>query len=468
MKHAFIHKQGSPRLLLIFAGWGMDQRVFEHLRRPGYDIMAVWDYTLPDMDWSCVDSYAEICVMAWSMGVYAASQTLRAIAPRITKCVAVGGTMHPVHDTLGIPEAVFNGTLQGLSEASLRKFNRRMCGTAAMQALFAEHAPQRTVDDLRAELQAIADSTANRRQSAVKWDLAIVGQNDMIFPARAQQAAWQQEGVAVQLTDDAHFMDFSALANRLFIDKELLAERFGAGTATYDSNAAVQVDVLERLDRAMHSLGLDRAVMQAENTVLEIGSGSGMLSRRIARYVDRATLRLWDIAAACPQHLPIGRNVVFEQCDAETAIAHLPAESVDMIFSSSTVQWFNSPARFLDNCHRVLRPGGMAVITTFTKGNLHQISDITGHGLPLLSGAEWASLTEPLFQTVFTEEYERDLDFDTPLQALRHLKLTGVNSLGRTADTTVNTREVLRCMQPLFDGRYHLTYKPLIMILKKI
>ena len=68
MKHELIHSENSPRLLLIFAGWGMDADVFRDIRRPGYDVMVVWDYRSFFIDWSCTASYTEICLLAWSMG----------------------------------------------------------------------------------------------------------------------------------------------------------------------------------------------------------------------------------------------------------------------------------------------------------------------------------------------------------------------------------------------------------------
>ncbi len=467
MKHAFVHKEGSSRLLLIFAGWGMDANVFGHLHRPGYDVMVVWDYRSFHIDWKCTASYSEICLLAWSMGVFAATQSVQAIEHKITKRVAVGGTPYPVDDELGIPQAVFNGTLSTLSEATLRKFNRRMCHSPEMLALFNAHAPDRHIDELRDELQAIADRLILAAPSSLRWDLAIGGRNDMIFPHLNQRRAWEGLGVRFQTTDDAHFFDFEALANRLFIDKHQLQARFSQGMATYDSHAAVQADVVHRLDLSIRGLGIDRALIDSQNVVLEIGSGSGLLSRRIARYLNRAKLLMWDIAAPMPPDLPVGHGYEFVQCDAETALGHLRAECIDHIFTASTVQWFNSPSQFLDNCLRVLRPGGYLAVTTFTHGNLHEVSDITKHTLPLLTAQEWLDEAAKRFEVAFSSEYERDLDFATALDALRHLKLTGVNSLGRTTAGHIDTRALLRQLQPRLDGRYHLTYKPFIMILRK-
>ena len=39
--------------------------------------------------------------------------------------------------------------------------------------------------------------------------------------------------------------------------------------------------------------------MQARNNVLEVGSGSGLLSRKITRYINEACYTMWDLAAPC-------------------------------------------------------------------------------------------------------------------------------------------------------------------------
>lgn len=468
MNYRFIHTESSSRLLIIFAGWGMDSEVFSDIRRPGYDIMVVWDYRSFYIDWSCTSSYSEICILAWSMGVYAASQSIQAIDKKITKKIAVCGTLKPIDDKYGIPEAIFNGTMQGLNPQNLRKFYRRMCANTNDFARFSQHLPSRQVDELKEELQAISDSQILHTPSHSRWDLAIIGREDRIFPPHNQKAAWLELGVAVEQYDDSgHYLDFQSIIDRQFIDKLMVGKRFKAGTSTYDNNATVQIDVLERINAKIREHGIDRALMDAKNAVLEIGSGSGMLSRKIIRYINDAKYIMWDLAAPHPENLPLGRRYEFLNCDAESEITRLSPASVDHIVSASTIQWFNSPEKFIKNCYRVLRKGGYAVLSTFTKGNLHQISDITGQGLPLLSAAQWVAISSNYFNVIDVVDYERDLDFETPLDAMRHLKLTGVNSLGRHSGGNVNVRQLLSRIPMMLDGRYHLTYKPLILILQK-
>ena len=467
MKYRLTHSEGSSRLLLIFAGWGMDDIVFSHLRRPGYDVMVVWDYRSFHIDWDCVSRYSEICLFAWSMGVYAASQTVQAIDGKITLRIAVNGTTTPVDDRFGIPEAIFYGTLDNLSEVTLNKFFRRMSATRDDNDLFNSRRPNRTIDELRDELQAVADRTILDTPSSMRWDLAVIGSNDRIFPRFNQLRAWQRTATPVSQLEAGHFFNFAKLIDKFLIDKSSAKHHFAGSGATYVRNAVVQVDAVERLVRIIKANKLLPAVINSKNAVLEIGSGAGTLSRQMAAMIRDAEIRLWDLASPIPDALPAGRRYSFRNCDAEIELAKVAPASLDHIFSASTIQWFNSPEKFFINCHRALRRDGYLFLTTYTAGNLHEISDITGNVLPLMTPDQWLSLAEKYFEVVAAESYTRDLDFDTPLDALRHLKLTGVNSLGRSSAGIVDAREIMRRYPMRLDGRYHLTYKPFIFILHK-
>ena len=73
MRQVFLKKDGTERLLLFFAGWGMDERPFLDLN-PSCDFMVCFDYLSMDFDAGLVRGYDRIDVVAWSMGVFAASR----------------------------------------------------------------------------------------------------------------------------------------------------------------------------------------------------------------------------------------------------------------------------------------------------------------------------------------------------------------------------------------------------------
>lgn len=463
MKHALISSCGSDRVLLVFAGWAMDPNVFSDLRCHGYDIMVVWDYTTLHIDWSCVADYSEVCILAWSMGVYAASHSTHAIDYKITRCVAVGGTPEPIHDLDGIPEATFYATLDNLTERSLAKFFRRMSASSADHARFMANPPARTLDDVRAELQAIADSTFFNVPAGIRWDIAYIGRDDRIFPMRNQLHAWHAADVETRILDCGHYPDFNALTAANFVDKHRMQERFAGAPATYDAHATVQREVIDRLVKDAADFWVFKDLARHPYlSVLEIGSGSGLLSARLASLLPRATLTLWDISAPMPRGLDTAAGRIHHRlCDAEAEIRTTPSNSFHAIFSASTMQWFNSPRSFLEECRRTLCPGGWLVISTFTRGNMRQITDITGSTLPLLTPEAMLEMSREYFRVECHHAWERDLDFDTPVEVLRHLRQTGVNSLEGSGF------DVVRRYPMMLDGRYHLTYTPMTLILQK-
>lgn len=190
MKQRFIKKENNPRLLLFFAGWGSDERLFDRPVADGYDYLLCFDYRSPDFDYALLDGYREIRLLAWSMGVWAAGQTLAGHDCPWQMRLAVGGTPFPIDDCRGIPEAVFRGTLAHFSDAVLVRFRRRICGTAEQVKEFLSHRPYRPVEELREELQALA-ACACRPSASFVWDKAIIGTCDKIFPPANQREAWR-------------------------------------------------------------------------------------------------------------------------------------------------------------------------------------------------------------------------------------------------------------------------------------
>ena len=190
MQQRFIKKENNPRLLLFFAGWGSDERLFDRPVADGYDYLLCFDYRSPDFDYALLDGYREIRLLAWSMGVWAAGQTLAGRDYPWQMRLAVGGTPFPIDDCRGIPEAVFRGTLAHFSDAVLVRFRRRICGTAEQVKEFLSHRPYRPVEELREELQALA-ACACRPSASFVWDKAIIGTRDKIFPPANQREAWR-------------------------------------------------------------------------------------------------------------------------------------------------------------------------------------------------------------------------------------------------------------------------------------
>ncbi|MDE6308873.1 MAG: DUF452 family protein, partial [Muribaculaceae bacterium] len=152
MKQCWITHNNNKRLIVLFLGWGADEKAFEGLSRPGYDILALWDYRDESLALP-TEHYCEVVVIAWSFGVMEASRLLGNNMPsNVTLLLAVNGTEQPVDNNFGIPKDICEGTLANLSERNLRKFYRRMFTSKEAWDAYSANLPQRNLDELTDEL----------------------------------------------------------------------------------------------------------------------------------------------------------------------------------------------------------------------------------------------------------------------------------------------------------------------------
>lgn len=183
----------QDRLLLFFSGWSASPELFRPLEvEPGMDVWVCYDYRDLRFDEE-LSAYSEIRLAAWSLGVWVASTLFRGKATTFTEAIAINGTDYPVHDRFGIPTAVFEGTLENVTEEGMRRFNRRMCGSREVLQIY-EQMPSRPIDEVREELQqlyvCIKEEAAHPAADNF-WSRAIIASDDRIFPAGNLRDYWQ-------------------------------------------------------------------------------------------------------------------------------------------------------------------------------------------------------------------------------------------------------------------------------------
>ena len=206
MKQHFIINNSQKQLLLFFDGWGMDETPFLHIQPAGCDWMICYDYRSLEFDTTLMQAYSEITLIAWSMGVWAASQIMKQHPSLpVSQSIAINGTLYPIHATKGIMPSVFEGTLQGLNEQTLQKFQRRMCNSSTDYKAFQTIAPKRPVEELKEELAAIRQQCLSSVSSDFIWHKAIVGKNDRIFLPEYQETAWRNKVDSLVNVEAAHY-----------------------------------------------------------------------------------------------------------------------------------------------------------------------------------------------------------------------------------------------------------------------
>ena len=198
------HLNGT--LSIFFAGWGMDARPFNDFcdGHECFDIMICYDYTDMSFDYGKIDRYDNIIVTAWSFGVYAADKSLKDCS-KIIRATAVNGTPLPANDIYGIPYGIFTGTLKGLSDTSVMKFRKRMCGDIETYGDFMSKAPERSLESLHDELEAVLlDAHDGLPQKGI-WAEALIGTKDRIFPPANQERYWKEAMTGCETMEAPHY-----------------------------------------------------------------------------------------------------------------------------------------------------------------------------------------------------------------------------------------------------------------------
>lgn len=204
MRYEFIKQQHSERLTLLFAGWAMSAKDFDFLSVMEDDLLVCSDYRVLEFDESHLTSYVNVRLIGYSMGVWAASFLLRNRNIPFSERIAINGTMFPVDDKKGIPIPIYEGTKNGLTEESLQKFYRRMCGARNEGIHFLQNTEAKNIRHLQQELAVLFEASKASDAPTFDWDSVIISTNDYIFPTLNQRQAWQQNS-SVRLVEAPHF-----------------------------------------------------------------------------------------------------------------------------------------------------------------------------------------------------------------------------------------------------------------------
>ncbi|MDE7420085.1 MAG: DUF452 family protein [Muribaculaceae bacterium] len=440
MKIEFIKRGAETRLILLFAGWSTDARYYVDSVVDDWDFAVVSDYRDMSMP-SIPEQYSTIYIFAYSLGVWAASKCNIKAAAKIAIC----GSGIPVSDTMGIPESVFNATADFLTAESLKKFHRRMAGDRATLNRIEPLLPcSPDVAALKEELYAIA-SEKNALGAESKWDKVYIASNDRIFPVENLNRYWDMHPDTVKVNvNSSHAIDISQIIKEVIPNPDAIGEGFSSAVNTYNGNAIVQTEICNRIGEIIARQLCDRN--SNIDSLLEIGVGQGLLTEIWQRLLTPSHATFVDLLPM--PKFGIAQTEEYVMTDAEEWLKNYSAK-YDVILSASTIQWFADPIGFVNIVKSHLNPGGFAIISTFTKGNLHQLDAVRPCPLIYHTSEEYGKI--PGFQIM---EWERTLQFPSSREMMMHLRRTGVAP--RRSYSSV----------PISALPTELTYRPAIITIK--
>lgn len=190
MRIEWLNKNASSRVIIFFNGWGMDAAAIKHLGTK-VNLLMVYDYrTTEQVIFPDLAEFKEIVVVAWSMGVWAASRILSRMSIQKSVNIALNGTECPVDDHYGIPLKIYHLTEQRMNERGREIFMQRMLGDASEVERFKQNRSVRPLEEVCEELSSIRKQCAGERIS-LKWNRIYVSTGDVIFPVENQLNWWK-------------------------------------------------------------------------------------------------------------------------------------------------------------------------------------------------------------------------------------------------------------------------------------
>ena len=146
-----------------------------------------------------VKGYESVRVVAWSMGVWAASVLLSRWNIPVSYRVAINGTERPVDEHYGIHPKIYLLTERGMTEQGRDKFFARMLSGKEENERFEENKPCRDIDEQRDELRLIREQSV-REMSEMHWDRVYISEGDVIFPVENQRNWWRNRVEIITLS----------------------------------------------------------------------------------------------------------------------------------------------------------------------------------------------------------------------------------------------------------------------------
>ncbi len=265
--------------------------------------------------------------------------------------------------------------------------------------------------------------------------------------------------------------------------KQQVRDSFNKAADSYDRFAIVQQEVCRRLLERLEYIKIQ------PQTILDIGAGTGQGTQGLSDFYPDASLISMDLAenmllenrlklsaqtglSGKIKNLFTGRQKVQFVCADAEQLPFADA-SMDMIFSSLTIQWcFDLNALFAE-FRRVLKPGGLLMFTTLGTATLKELR------------ASWAEVSDKVHVNQFADMHDIGdalynaqvenpvmdnetivLNYSSVKQILMELKGVGAHNQNNGREKALTGKQRLQAMITAYkqfrsDAGYPVSYEVL-------
>ena len=239
------------------------------------------------------------------------------------------------------------------------------------------------------------------------------------------------------------------------LDRAKLRASFERASASYESAARLQVSVAAELLERLAAFGF------APRVVLDLGAGTGRVTRQLKRLYPRSLVIALDLAPGmlreARRHQHLWRR--FARVCGDALRLPLKDASIDIVFSSLMLQWCEPLESTLAEVRRVLKSDGFFAFSTFGPDTLNELrsawaqadgynhvnhfADVHAVGNALTH----AGLQEPVLDVDRIE-----LGYPDALTLMRDLKAIGAHNVTAGRPRALVGRARLARMQQAYEG----------------
>jgi malonyl-CoA O-methyltransferase len=248
------------------------------------------------------------------------------------------------------------------------------------------------------------------------------------------------------------------------VDKQQARRAFERAAGTYDAAAVLQNEVCARMASRLEYIKQEPALL------LDAGSGTGNALPHLRRRYRGAHIVTCDFAVAMlrrgRERLPWWRALPGVAAPVSAVcgdLERLPfaTATIDLVWSNLALQWVNDLPATLRELHRVLKPGGLLMFSTFGPDTLKELREayrgsghthvnrfIDMHDIgDMLIAARYA---DPVMDMEpFT------LTYGTVRELMRDLKAIGAHNVTAGRPAGLTGRMALRAMEESYEQFRH-------------
>ncbi|MEY4768211.1 MAG: hypothetical protein RL637_850 [Pseudomonadota bacterium] len=213
--------------------------------------------------------------------------------------------------------------------------------------------------------------------------------------------------------------------------KQRIKQAFNQAVNSYDGVADLQRNIAQQLSTLIISQPIPEII-------LELGCGSGLLTKQLLTYLPQNTQLIGlDIAENMLKHnrQQLAHSTIDYLC-ADAEFLPIKNQSINWIVSNLTVQWCQQLSETLIEFKRILKPKGRLLLSTFTENTLQELVsawrevDYYQHVNHFHNISEWQQLLEAAgYQRIHLTKQSLLIPYPSVIDLLRELKALGANTV---------------------------------------